>query len=480
MIKKLFFVAFFPVAVTAQYLHPAIDTKNLKYIVRILSSDSMAGRATGTNGSEKAAQFISDQFERLGLNYFNESTYIDAFSLGRHRWGEIFLKTQSHTFLNFNQVIIQGNHYQSVACEKPLIFGGLGHEEELNQIDVTDKWVLVLVNNLRSTYDLNTRLANRGAFGLLAANPDNDIQFESIKRTLKDHALQERLVLPRNSQDSIQKILWRYDSIKFISALLPSSQLKHVTGLTVNRLLQLTKTKRLTDLPQTMLTVKYEKKVDSIKARNIIGLIRGQRDSAIVISAHYDHLGSIGEQYFPGADDNASGVAVLLELAKVYSFKLDLPYTLIFLVTDAEEQGLLGSTHFMDERKPNAVPILCNINLDMIGRIDAKHKNGNYLYCLGTDQHPWLDSLVKQASKYVSLPIDFSLNNSKDAAGVYTRSDNYSFYNRGIPAIFFFSGLHGDYHSIADTPDKINYTALEKRAKLVYQLLNGLLMNKGE
>ncbi len=175
-------------------------------------------------------------------------------------------------------------------------------------------------------------------------------------------------------------------------------------------------------------------------------------------------MGKSGKEYFPGADDNASGTAALLEIAEEFSGRKDLEYNIVFLATSGEEAGLLGSLYHVSQPDFDPKSIVCNLNLDMISRNDDKHDNTKYLYCIGTDQSKEIDSIIKKAdSLFAECSFDYSLNNSKDPLGLFTRSDNYSFYKRGITAIQFFSGLHPDYHKTTDTVDKIDFINLENR-----------------
>jgi Zn-dependent M28 family amino/carboxypeptidase len=115
----------------------------------------------------------------------------------------------------------------------------------------------------------------------------------------------------------------------------------------------------------------------------------------------------------------------------------------------------------------------------MISRRDDKHNDNQYLYCIGTDQSNEISDLVKKADLlFDKCSFDFSLNNSKDPSGIYSRSDQYNFYKRGIPAIQFFSGLHVDYHKSTDTVDKIDFNNLEDRVRLI-SLVISLLETEG-
>jgi hypothetical protein len=452
-----------------------IDKKDLKTFVKILTSDSLEGRGTGTDGQIKAERFISEKFKELGLKKFDQNGYLEKFKLNQTYWGQAYIKTQSKTLANFENIVFQGSNIQNDEIEREVIFAGLGTEKELNQINVEGRLVLVFIKNLRANYDIGTTLEKRNAYGVIVANPENEKQFESIKRTYKDYALQKRLSFPQN--DTIKNFLFaKWDRMKTVNIItISNSEIKGIIGLSQRELVKLIEEKRINEAPIKKVKVKFEKIVNEIETANVIGMIQGKSNKTIVVSAHYDHLGKSDKEYFPGADDNASGTAALLELAEEFSNKKNLEYNIMFLATSGEEAGLLGSFYHVNHPDFNADNIICNLNLDMISRVDDKHTNGKYLYCIGTDQSVEIDNLIKKAdSLYDKCSFDFSLNNSKDPSGLFTRSDNYNFYKKGITSIQFFSGLHQDYHKPTDTADKIDYENLESRVRqigLVIELL---------
>lgn len=207
-----------------------------------------------------------------------------------------------------------------------------------------------------------------------------------------------------------------------------------------------------------------------IETANVIGMIKGKSNQSIVISAHYDHMGWCGQgndtlyRYYPGADDNASGVAALFELAEEFGQYERLNYSLIFLATSAEEGGLLGSNYHVNKPDFDPEMIICNINLDMISRCDNKKTDCNYLYCIYQEIPEALESLIKAAdNRYPNCSFDYSHHDT----GIFFRTDTYNFSKKGIPAILFFAGFHDDYHKPTDTIDKIDFDVFENRVKLI-------------
>lgn len=451
-----------------------IDRKDLRTFVRILSSDSLEGRGTGTSGQRKAERFMSERFKELGLNTYDQNGYLQKFKLNQTYWGQVYIKTQNRTLENFENMVFQGSNTQNEETEKEVVFGGLGTDEELNQIEVKNRLVLVFVKNLRSSSDINKRLGQRKASGVIIANPDNEKQFESIRSTLKDYSLQKRLSL--HHIDTSRNTFAKWDTIRFINTIsIPNSEIKNIFGRSIKELTKLQENNRIKEVSFVKAKVRFERIHNEIETANVVGVVKGKSNKSIIVSAHYDHLGKSGKEYFPGADDNASGTAALLEIAEEFSETKDLEYNIVFLATSGEEAGLLGSLYHVSHPDFDPKNILCNLNLDMISRSDDKHYNTKYLYCIGTDQSKEIDTIIKKAdSLFDQCSFDYSLNNSKDPSGLFTRSDNYSFYKKGITAIQFFSGLHPDYHKTTDTVDKIDFTSLESRVRqisLVIELL---------
>lgn len=458
----------------AQIDNAKIDKKDLRTLVKILTSDSLEGRGTGTEGQKKAARFISKQFNELGLKSYNGPGYLEIFKLNETYWGQVYLKTPGKVLRNFENMVFQGSDAQNDETEKEVVFGGFGSEDELAQIEVAGRFVLVFLENLRATYDINTRLRRLGASGLIVANPENNHQFESIKNTFRDYSLQKRLSFPdRDAKDTFAP---KWDTVRFINTItIPNSEIGHVFGLSQGDLRRLVREGRIADAPVGKIRIKFERIENEIETANVIGAIPGKSDTTIVLSAHYDHLGKNGKTYFPGADDNASGIAALLEIAEAVSRAKELRYSLVFLATSGEEAGLLGSFYHVNRPEFNPKKILCDLNLDMISRIDDKHSDKGYLYCIGTDQSKKMAELIAQAdSLYGECAFDYSMDNSTDPSGLFTRSDNYNFYRKGIPAIQFFSGLHEDYHKTTDTADKIDFQNLEHRVRQIALVIDML------
>ncbi len=212
-------------------------------------------------------------------------------------------------------------------------------------------------------------------------------------------------------------------------------------------------------------------------SENVLAFIKGtdKPDEVIVISAHLDHVGVRNEKVYNGADDDGSGSVALLEIAEAFKMAADAgkgpKRSILFLHVTGEERGLLGSKFYTENPIFPLANTVCNLNIDMIGRVDQRNKeNPNYVYLIGSDKlsmelHNLSEAINK---KYTKIKLDYKFNDENDPNRFYYRSDHYNFAKHNIPIIFYFNGTHVDYHKDTDTPDKIYYELLRNRARLVF------------
>jgi Zn-dependent M28 family amino/carboxypeptidase len=212
-------------------------------------------------------------------------------------------------------------------------------------------------------------------------------------------------------------------------------------------------------------------------SENVLAFIKGSEKPAeiIVISAHYDHLGTKDGVIYKGADDDGSGTVAVLEIAQAFKIAKDRgngpKRSILFLNLTGEEVGLMGAKYYAENPVFPLENTVANLNIDMIGRVDEKYTdNPNYVYLIGADK---ISNELHQISEnvnatYTNLKLDYTFNDESDPNRYYYRSDHYQFAKNNIPVIFYFNGVHEDYHKPTDTPDKINYELLAKRAQLVF------------
>jgi hypothetical protein len=212
---------------------------------------------------------------------------------------------------------------------------------------------------------------------------------------------------------------------------------------------------------------------DSFAGRNIGAMLPGSdpalADEWIVINAHYDHLGQKGDTYWPGADDNASGVAALIEIAERFALAERKPKrTILFVAFDLEEQGLLGSAHFATHPPLPFRKLRASLTADMIGRSMANVMD-EYVFVLGAESSPGWKAILR------ATPPPKGLTMGRLGADIIgTRSDYGPFRDRKVPFLFFSTGQHPDYHRPTDTADKIQYDKLQRIADWMHNLTASL------
>ncbi|MFI5159427.1 MAG: M28 family peptidase, partial [Sphingobacteriales bacterium] len=224
-----------------------------------------------------------------------------------------------------------------------------------------------------------------------------------------------------------------------------------------------------------------------VKAVDVLGFLPGSdpklKDEVLVISAHYDHIGMLpegtkGDRVNNGADDDGSGTTGILEIAKAFSQAKKEGHgprrSILFLGNVGEEKGLLGSEYYTDNPVIPLANTIADLNIDMIGRIGfdylGKPDSANYVYVIGSsmlssDLHRVNE---KANNQYTHLDLDYKYDDPNDPNRFYYRSDHYNFAKHNMPIIFYFNGVHADYHGVGDEVSKINFPLLAKRAQLVF------------
>lgn len=224
-------------------------------------------------------------------------------------------------------------------------------------------------------------------------------------------------------------------------------------------------------IPKSFLPKQYN------ASENVVAFIKGKEKpkEVLIISGHYDHLGVTDGQINNGADDNGSGTVAMLQIAQAFKEAerngISPRRSILFLHLTAEEIGLQGSLYYTQNPLFPLENTIADLNIDMIGRVDDKHKdNPDYIYLIGSDRISkelhFISEKVNSTSTNIEL--DYTFNQKDDPNRYYYRSDHYNFAKENIPVIFYFNGTHEDYHKPSDTADKINFNLLAKRTKLIF------------
>ncbi len=217
-------------------------------------------------------------------------------------------------------------------------------------------------------------------------------------------------------------------------------------------------------------------KQKNIKGENVLGFIKGTdlKDEILIITAHYDHLGKKGSSIYNGADDNASGTSAILEIAEAFmkakKDSIGPRRSILIMAVSGEEKGLLGSKYYTENPIYPLEKTIANLNVDMIGRVDKFHENNDYVYLIGSDRlSTELHNISEEVNrKYFNLELDYTFNDKDDPNRYYYRSDHYNFAKNNIPVIFYFNGVHEDYHKPTDTVEKIDFEKIQKITRLIF------------
>jgi Zn-dependent M28 family amino/carboxypeptidase len=240
---------------------------------------------------------------------------------------------------------------------------------------------------------------------------------------------------------------------------------------------------------QLEITTSVERKM--ISDRSVVGLIEGSdpklKDEVVIVCGHYDHDGVSGGNVLNGADDDGSGTVGVMEIAEAYALaaqKGQRPKrSVLFAAWNSEERGLLGAWAYTERPLRPLENTVAVLNMDMIGRneevpengggrfrgldVQTAESNANAVNIIGTTRSESLKQIVEKANASIGLTLRLSYDNN--TSQLMRRSDHWPFLNRGVPAVWVHTGLHPDYHTANDDPDRINYPKMEKIARMVYQ-----------
>ncbi len=453
-----------------------ITANDLRDYLTILSSDAMEGRETGKRGQKMAAAFIRAHFEELGLQAPVNGDYFQTFDLYTTRPGENYVTVAGNRFTNFTDVTFYGNNDSGGEVSVPLIFGGNGSDEALAQLgDLTDKAILLLVEVEFPTNDRLQLLRSKGVKMIFVSHSKSKADFDATSNQIKSFSGKRDLSLQKPLSSS------SVPGVFIVSPLMTEK----FFGLPRNELIKIMEGgyKKNAFKKIKPIEIKYRTYSDlkPIKTENVLGFLEGsdKKDEVIVITAHYDHVGvkkdGVGDLIHNGADDDGSGTAAVMELAKIFAeAKKDgrgPRRSILFMLVTAEEKGLLGSDYYTQNPVFPLENTVVDLNIDMIGRRDFNHRDSApYLYVIGADK---LSSELNRVSEtinkqYSHLIFDYTYNDLNHPDRLYYRSDHWNFAKKNIPIIFYFDGIHEDYHKPSDEIGKIEFDLLTKRTQCIF------------
>lgn len=452
-----------------------ITTEDLKDYLTILASDAMEGRETGKRGQKMAAAFIRAHFEELGLQAPVNGNYYQTFDLYTTRPGENYVKIGESRFNNFTDVTYYGNRDSKGEISVTLVFAGDGSAEALKHIDVKDRAILLVTNEGFPSNGRLDSLDKAGARAIFISHAKSKSEFDILSNQIKSFAGVRELTLKKPTVDDSQPGAF------IVSPIMTEKFL----GMNRDKLLEIAKggykKNALKRLKPVTIAYRTSSNLKPVKTENVLGFLEGsdKKDEVIVITAHYDHVGikknGEGDVIHNGADDDGSGTAAVMQLAKVFAQAKEEGKgprrSILFMLVSAEEKGLLGSDYYTQNPVFPLENTVVNLNIDMIGRRDPQHaSSAPYVYVIGADKlSSELNRLSEATNKlYTNLIFDYTYNDVNHPERLYYRSDHWNFAKNNIPIIFYFDGIHEDYHKPSDEIEKIEFDLLAKRTQLVF------------
>lgn len=447
-----------------------ITTEDLKDNLSIIASDAMEGRETGKRGQKMAAAFIASYFEELGLAAPVNGNYYQSVPLYTMAVPMVTLKSGSIEFTK-EEYMYTGSLATDGLMEMPLLFIGGGTEEEIESIDFSGKAVMFLLDPEASVMNnpLIPALRDKGAMVFAVIEKEDD--FKRIT-TMTRSFVGGRLSLTKQTTSTSNT------GVFYLTAQAAGK----IFNTTFDKLKKASTDKKPDKIKTSTVSYSIEQVYGEIKSENILGFLEGsdKKDEVLVVTAHYDHIGistrGEGDKINNGADDDGSGTVAVLAMAKAFvQAKKDGKgprRSILFMTVTGEEKGLLGSRYYTDNNPVYPLSnTVANLNIDMIGRRDPNHKSSApYVYVIGSDKlSSDLHALSETTNKiYTNLIFDYTYNDESHPERIYYRSDHWNFAKNNIPIVFYFDGVHEDYHKPSDEVNKIEFDLLSLRAKAVF------------
>jgi hypothetical protein len=499
---RLRFLILLPVVAFAQqpdtiqiHFSKYVTAEGMKKNLTVLASDEYEGRETGQKGQKMAAEYIKKYYQDLGIKPLTnpqlKDGYMQKFPLAVFNPQEVKISTAKKTFTANTDYFSFANTIGDTTINISQIeFCGYGINtmvyNDYDKLDLNEKAVMVLDGEpMRS--DGVSIISDSKEPSVWSTN------FRTKQTEAKKQGVRFLFIVDKELQSSYSKFEHRINSTRMsIDARSEPNYplIIHITPEMADEIISSAKTNTKeiagkiskTFKPErfaikTPLTLKVSQKKFGISAENVMAYIEGSdlKDEVIVLSAHYDHLGIHEGKVYNGADDDGSGTVAIMQLAKAFIEAKNQGKgprrSMLFLNVSGEEKGLLGSEYYSEHPVFDLQKTVCDLNIDMIGRLDDDHKtNSNYIYLIGSDKlSKDLHNISEQANKtYTKINLDYKYNDENEPNRYYYRSDHYNFAKNGVPVIFYFNGVHADYHQETDEVQKIDFAKMEKITRLVF------------
>jgi aminopeptidase YwaD len=476
MRKQIFLIFALSIITSGSFLfaQTEINSKQIYKHIEFLASDSLKGRQPGTKESKIAAQYIANEFKKYGLKLLGENGFQHFGIKAGLQTGDNWLIINKKSF-DFGKDFTVLSYSENVENESDIVFVGYGFNidtdklkwDDYQDIDVKEKWVLIFRGHPEldqrmssfSTYaDERTKVLtakDKGALGVIFTSPSKmDKEDELIPLKMGRGDVKSGLPVIHVKREIADLMLKNSGST--------SSQLEEKLN---------TERKATSFNCKTKAKIKTGVDYKILQTQNVVAFIPGNdpelKNEYLVVGAHYDHLGHGGPgsgsrtpdtlAVHNGADDNASGVATILEIAEKLASQINtIKRSVLFIAFGAEESGLLGSQYFVNNPLVDLKQIKAMLNFDMVGRLD---KESGQLSVGGTGTSTEWEGILADYQDDNGIKMAFS----KEGFGP---SDHASFYAQDIPVLFFNTGVHDDYHTPADDVEFINSQGQENITKI--------------
>jgi hypothetical protein len=479
----------------------SITKEQLYDYLSFISSDELEGRDTPSKGLNIAAKFIATHLSRWGYTPAGgNGTFFQQIALHRQRivaeqssvdidgqkfsYGSDFIATPVSTLLSAPLVYVQNgyilkkknlNPYEGIDVKGKImvILGGLPQGVRFGD----------LTGQRGIDYDTPTNYAkNNGATGIIAI--PSVMGLSQWEKNRVSYVEKGETSVAYFLDKEVQDVVVVSASQKMIEALFKGENVK--TSQLYNRAqtdsiapFQFSSSKKVT---LNIATV-----IDTPSTQNIVAVLEGSdktlKDEYVAFGAHYDHVGIgtpvNGDSIYNGADDDGSGTAALLAMAEAFAKGPRPKRSLLFVWHTGEEKGLVGSKYFVAQPTVPLPSIITQLNIDMIGRskpdtgeasLNPDLSASNEVFIIGSDiMSSSLEKIVEEVNtSLLHLKLNYKFDDPNDRLRLFYRSDHYHYAKHGIPIVFYFDGLHEDYHKVSDEIDKIDFDKLTKVTKTVF------------
>jgi hypothetical protein len=495
---------------TAVKFSQSITKENAYKHLSILASDEYEGRETGKKGAWMAADYIRTQFKNLGLTAPVNGDYFQPIDMATYSLSQTILTINGTPKESLKDFVIQPNNvtlkgFTFNAAE--VLFAGYGLDNKSGYNDYAGQNVSGKVVMIFATGDPTSKtpasattdrtamrkamaerqakisyLMDNNAAGIILIDPALD----NITPEMKARYEGSGQVVLLNAANVARMQSQKSANVVYVNTATANEILKGA-GLNVAGLQQQITTtgKPASRIVKADISASAMKKETKVRAENVLGFLEGSdpklKSEILVISGHYDHEGlttSGTDKVNNGADDDGSGTTGVLMMAEAFMKAKKAgkgpKRSILFMTVVGEEKGLLGSDWYSEHPVFPLANTIVNLNIDMIGRTGFEYQNkpdsANYVYVIGSDKLSTELRTISEAANatYTKFKLDYKYDDPADTERIYYRSDHYNFAKHGIPIIFYFNGVHEDYHKPSDEIGKINFPLLAKRAQLVY------------